>query len=272
MTIVGTSLPYYLEEGLGERVVLMLHGIGGGHQAFGPQLRALAAGGWRALAWDMPGYGYSRSVSPYTIETLATSCLELIDVLEADQLVLLGHSMGGMIAQEVAARAPSVLAGLVLAGTTAAFGKPDGQWQRAFLSERLAPLEAGRSMADLAPGIVKGLVGRDADPEVLRIASASIAAVPPASYRQALLALVEFDRREALGNLAVPTLVVAGALDQNAPPAVMEKMAARIPGAQFAIIPGAGHLMHWEEPEAFNRLVLEFLEQSLASDRVAPAP
>jgi pimeloyl-ACP methyl ester carboxylesterase len=115
-------------------------------------------------------------------------------------------------------------------------------------------------------------VGRDADPEVLRIASASIAAVPPASYRQALLALVEFDRREALASLAVPTLVVAGALDQNAPPAVMEKMAARIPGAQFAVIPGAGHLMHWEEPEAFNRLVLEFLDQSLASDRLAPAP
>ncbi|MGA2550055.1 MAG: alpha/beta hydrolase [Burkholderiaceae bacterium] len=272
MTIVGTSLPYYLEEGLGSRVILMLHGIGGGHQAFAPQMSALAAHGWRALAWDMPGYGYSRTVEPYTMESLAQSCLDLIAVLDVGPVVLLGHSMGGMVAQEVAARAPEAVAGLVLAATSPAFGSRDGPWQKAFLTSRTAPLDAGKSMAQLARTLVLEMVAEKSAESVVRALTNIMAAVPAATYRHALGALVEFDRRAELDSIRVPTLVVAGKSDRNAPPAVMEKMAGRIPRAHYRTIEGAGHLLHWEQPDAFNAILVAFLDECFPLPHASEAP
>src|SRR5450432_251898 len=117
-----TAVPYFVEAGSGDVTVLMLHGIGGGRDAFAHQMRPLADAGFHAVAWDMPGYGHSAIADPYSFETLADECIELIDVLAPERLVLLGHSMGGMVAQEVAARVPERIEGLALAGTSAAFG------------------------------------------------------------------------------------------------------------------------------------------------------
>jgi pimeloyl-ACP methyl ester carboxylesterase len=272
VTIVGTTVPYYLEAGFGERVVLLLHGIGGGHRVFAPQMQALSGAGWRAMAWDMPGYGYSRTVTPYDLATLADSCLELIELQDARELVLVGHSMGGMVAQEVVAQAPEAVAGLVLAGTTAAFGKPAGAWQQEFLKSRTAPLDAGGSMAELARELVPGLVAESCDSAVLAEAIAGMAAVPQATYRHALEALVAFDRRAELAAIGVPTLVVAGALDRNAPPEVVEKMAQRIPGARYAVIPDAGHLMYSEQPALFNAVLLAFLADVFPPHAAPPGP
>src|SRR5690606_19643871 len=90
----------------GGPTVVMLHGIGGGHLSFAPQVETLAASGYRAVAWDMPGYGHSAPIEPYTFKGLAESCLSLIDSLKCDTVTLVGHSMGGMVAQEVMARRP----------------------------------------------------------------------------------------------------------------------------------------------------------------------
>ena len=140
-------LPTFSTLGTGETVV-MLHGIGGGHLSFAPQVETLAYVGYRAVAWDMPGYGYSRPIEPYTFKGLAEACIRLIDALvgESDDpaqgrpkpdqphggaatriaaerggsVVLLGHSMGGMVAQEVIARRPDKVSKLVICGTSAA--------------------------------------------------------------------------------------------------------------------------------------------------------
>lgn len=254
-----TSIPAFTVLGGGDTTVLMLHGIGGGHLAFAPQVETLASAGYRAVAWDMPGYGHSAPIEPYTFKGLAQSCIALIEALKCGEVALLGHSMGGMVAQEVVARRPELVSKLILCGTSPSFGKPDGEWQRAFIEERTAPLDAGRSMAELAEVLVPQMVGPGSLPEGVRLATHCMGLVPPATYRRALECIVTFDRRTNLGNIQVPTLLVAGQFDRNAPPAMMKKMAESIPGSTFLEMKGVGHLQNLEAPEQFDGLVLNFL-------------
>jgi 3-oxoadipate enol-lactonase len=177
VSLTGTATPYFTEAGFGDCAVLMLHGIGGSHGAFVHQMAPLAGAGYRAAAWDMPGYGFSRSIMPYTFDALAGACVELMDVLEAPRLVLLGHSMGGMVAQQVVALRPERVAGLVLVATSPAFGRPEGSWQREFLASRLGPLEAGTTMAELAHTLVRDMAGKAASADVLATAAELMAGV-----------------------------------------------------------------------------------------------
>ena len=267
MSLVGTNLPYYIESGAGDCVVLMLHGIGGSHGAFARQMQPLAQAGYRAVAWDMPGYGYSRSVLPYTFDSLAESCSDLIDVIDARRVVLLGHSMGGMVAQRVIATHPEKIDGLVLVATSAAFGGAEGTWQREFIAQRLAPLEAGVTMAELARILVRAMVGSAADAGAEAAAAELMAGVSPATYRHALHALVDFDARASLAGIAVPTLLVAGSEDHTAPVAVMQKMSERITAARLVVLEGVGHIVPIEAADAFNGSVLSFLARHFPLQR-----
>ncbi|MDB5947554.1 MAG: beta-ketoadipate enol-lactone hydrolase (3-oxoadipate enol-lactonase)-like protein [Ramlibacter sp.] len=243
----------------GGPTVLMLHGIGGGHLAFAPQVETLASSGYRAVAWDMPGYGNSAPIEPYNFKGLAESCIALIESLQCGDVTLLGHSMGGMVAQEVVARRPELVGKLVLCGTSPSFGKPEGEWQRNFIAERTAPLDAGQTMAQLAGMLVPEMAGPAALPEGLQLAAHCMSLVNPSTYRRALEALVGFDRRANLANIAVPTLLIAGEHDRNAPPAVMKKMAGAIPRSTYIEMEGIGHLQNLEAPDDFDGLVLNFL-------------
>jgi len=211
-------MPAYLEQGEGDTAVFLLHGVGGGKEAWAHNQPVLAGQGFRTVAWDMPGYGASPPLSPCTNVRLADALKTLIEHVGAKRNVLLGHSMGGMIAQELAALHPALVHGLILYSTSPAFGKADG---------------------------------------------ALMARVPAESYRAALSAIVSFNRLAALGDIAVPTLCLAGELDLNAPPAVVEKMAGRIPGAAYVCLPQVGHIANIEQPALFNHAVLAFLNQHL---------
>jgi pimeloyl-ACP methyl ester carboxylesterase len=253
-----TSIPSFTVLG-GGPTVLMLHGVGGGHLAFAPQVEALASAGYRAVAWDMPGYGHSVPIEPYNFKGLAQSCITLIESLKCGEVVLLGHSMGGMVAQEVVARRPELIGKLILCGTSPAFGKPDGEWQREFVAQRTAPLDRGHSMAELAEDIVPRMVGPASLPEGVRLATHCMGLVPECTYRRALECMVTFDRRANLPNIRVPTLVVAGEYDRNAPPAMMKRMADAIPQSTFLEMKGVGHLQNLEAPDDFDGFILNFL-------------
>jgi 3-oxoadipate enol-lactonase len=257
---VSETIPAYSSRGDGETTVFLLHGIGGGKEYWALQLDVLAREGYRAIAWDMPGYGHSESVEPYTLWVLAKSLERLIDHIAPGRALLLGHSMGGMVALEALALFPRKIAGAILSCTSPAFGKPDGAWQQGFLRQRLAALDAGQGMSDIAPGLVRGMVAANADPAAVRRAIDIMSAVPPATYRVALHALMNFDRRALLPTIAVPTLALAGDVDPNAPPMVMQKMAEKIPSALYECLPQTGHLASLEQPEAFNKAVLRFLK------------
>lgn len=249
----------FIESGSGDTALFLLHGVGGGKDAWPGQLEDFAGAGYRTIASDAPGYGDSPTIAPYTLAGVARELGELIDRIGAQRNVIVGHSMGGMVAQEAYAAYPQKIHGLVLSGTSPAFGKPDGDWQKEFLGKRLAPLDAGKTMPELAPDLVAGMIGPNPQPAGKQLAIEVMARVPAATYRAALQALVSFDRRALLATISVPTLLLSAEHDGNAPPAVMERMAAKIPGAEYFCLPGLGHLACMEDPPLFNAVVLGFL-------------
>ena len=208
---------------------------------------------------DFPGYGLSASIEPYDLAGLAAALQATLAALALGPAVLVGHSMGGMVAQELVARVPQAVAGLVLASTSPAFGKPGGDWQLQFLQSRFAPLDAGLGMAGLAAQLVPAMVAPCATSTAIAAAQAMMAGVPEATYRRAVAALVAFDRRADLLNIAVPTLLITGEADRTAPPEVARRMAERIPGATCQVVADAGHLLNLEQPVAFHAALLAFL-------------
>lgn len=245
----------------GQPLVLLLHGIGGGRGGWTSTGAALAAAGCRALAVDLPGYGASAAIEPCTLAAMAGAVEGLIAWSGAPRAILVGHSMGGMVAQELAALAPHRVAALVLAATSPAFGPSEGTWQQEFLRSRFEPLDAGLGMAGLAARLVPAMAGSDARPDRIAAATALMAGVPEETYRRVLVALVRFDRRDTLPRIAVPTLVVTGQDDRTAPPEVARRMAARIAGAEVVILPRTGHLLMLEQPAAFDAALLAFLQR-----------
>ena len=261
------TLPAYTAAGQGDTAVLLLHGVGGGrsiwlHEA-SATASALAQAGYRAVAIDFPGYGDSLGLP--TLAAMVASVTTMAAELRARRLVLLGHSMGGMVAQEVMTCAPGLVQGLVLACTSAAFGKADGAWQAQFLAERLAPLDAGLGMQGLAQRLVPGMVSPMASAQAATLAMEIMGRVPEATYRAALPAVAGFDRRGALAAMAVPTLMLAAEHDRTAPPDVMRRMAERVAGAEFVCLAGAGHIANVEAPQAFNAAVVSFLQRHFAN-------
>ena len=240
--------------------LVFLHGVGGSGEAWAPQERAFGRD-HRVTSWTAPGYG--GRVLPEDL-SFAGLARQLIDDLDTERFALVGHSFGGMVAQQVAKDFPDRLSCLVLSGTSSAFGNPDGDFQKRFIAQRLEPLDAGQTMADLAPSIVDSLVGDGADEEGLEIARQCMSQVPEATYRAVLELIVTFDLRDTLGAISCPTLVLAGENDKSAPAAMMERMAARIPGAEFAVLAGAGHLANLEHPDAFNVKLSAFLKEHVS--------
>jgi pimeloyl-ACP methyl ester carboxylesterase len=256
--------------GRGATAVVLLHGVGGGRAIWGDEAsgttRALGDAGYTTIAVDLPGYGGSPLPAVLTTASMAGAVAQTIRALGLPRAVLVGHSMGGMVAQELAATDPACVAGLVLACTSPAFGKADGAWQQAFLRERLALLDAGQGMAGLAAALVPGMVAPDAAAAAVGQATRVMARVPQATYRAALAAIVGFDRRDALGAIGVPTLVLAAEHDRTAPPAVMQRMAERIACAEYRCLAGAGHVANVEQPAAFNGALLAFLARNFPTD------
>jgi 3-oxoadipate enol-lactonase len=259
MSSLASSVPAFLETGSGGTPILFLHGIGGGADAWRPQLDYFGRTR-RALAWWKPGYGDGLLPSETSFKGLVDRLGDLLDATGIDRVHLVGHSMGGMVAQIFAAAAPERLASLCLTGTTPVFGSRDGSFQKAFVEKRLRPLDEGRTMRDLAPEMVAGLVGDDADPEGVRIATDVMARTPAEAFRASIHIIVSFNALALLDKISTPTLLIAGSKDTNAPAQTMERMAARIAGARFALIEGAGHLANLERPSTFNTLLSSFID------------
>lgn len=252
-------VPFALFAGDSGEPVVFLHGIGGQPELFRPQLSAFGRA-HRCVAWEMPGYGRTTLPAATCFASLAEALGRLMDRAAAPRAHLVGHSMGGMVALEFAARSPGRVLSLAISGSSAAFGGSTGAWQAEFIAKRTRPLDEGKGMAGIAPAVVDGLLGDAPAPEARSAAIAAMSAIPEPAYRAALDCLVKFDRRDALAGLAMPVLLLAGGRDMVASPELMKKMQSKIPGAQYAEIAGAGHLANIEKPQAFNDVLATFLD------------
>jgi 3-oxoadipate enol-lactonase len=239
--------------------LVFLHGIGGAARAWRSQVARFGEK-HHAIAWDMPGYGGSAPLAHASIATLADALQDFLQEIDAKRPILVGHSIGGMIVQQWLTKHPRSAAAVVLAQTSPAFGKAEGDWQKQFVEARFGPLDRGETMRSLAPLLVKELVGDNPDAGGMDVARDCMGSVPEASYRAMVLALLGFDQRKALGNIAVPTLVLSGSRDMNAPAPMMAKMATYIPSATYVELKGSGHLVNLEQPEAFDAALDQFLK------------
>jgi 3-oxoadipate enol-lactonase len=246
------------EAGAGQRPLMLVHGFTGAKEDFTPWLGRLADAGWHAVAPDLRGHGSSSkpaSEADYSFELLAGDVARLADGLGWDRFVLLGHSMGGMVAQFAALRDPSRLTGLILMDTAhgpldnldpdqvaAAVSIVRAQGMDAFadmMAGGTGPLHtpAHQRLLDEQPGYA------EFGDRKLRATSAGLYAAMAPQFPTMT------DRLERLAQLpdALPVLVIVGELDK---PFLgqSERMAATVPRGTLAIIPDAGHSPQFENP------------------------
>jgi pimeloyl-ACP methyl ester carboxylesterase len=260
------DVPTFLQRGSGVEVLVLLHGIGGRAEVWEPQLEAFSSR-YKVIAWNMPGYGGSSPLPQLTFPALADALETLLDTLSAKRIHLVGHSMGGMVAQEFLRHGASRLASVCLYATNPGIVRPEApeaaEAARArseeFFRRRIGPIDAGMTMRDMARSLLDQLLAPGAAESARLAAIESVSAVPPDVYRDAMRAFLSFDGTDVIPNIQIPTLVIAGCEDRTMPPPVVEAMAQRIPGARFVAIPGVGHLANLEDPPAFNRVLKDFL-------------
>ena len=238
----------WVEVGSGPPLVLV-HGAGGSADLWQPQLDGLADVA-RVVAPDLPGHGHARGRGKPSIAAYAEWLALLLGTLRGGRAVVVGHSMGGAVAQALALAQPGRLAGLVLIGT----GAKLRVLPRLVDLLRDRPREGQSLIRDLsfAPG-----TPRECGEVVDRVFREGAPLVTLGDY----LACDRFDVRADLERIRLPTLVVAGAEDRLTPPKYGRFLADAIPGARLVEIPGAGHFPRLEQPRAVNAAIREFLAE-----------
>jgi len=255
---VTDYLPTFKEQGQGP-LLLFLHGLGGNRHSFDHQMAALSRH-YRCVAWDVPGYGDSGQIEDMSFAVLAQCVDNLLGHVQASPYAVIGHSLGGMVAQAWLAQGGRC-GKLVLAQTTARFGKPGSDWNREFLQARLAPLEQGQAPADFARSLITSMFHDHGKADGIAEAIATMAPLPAAVYRQVIECLVTFDCSDRLADIDVPTLCLAAEFDTTAPPKAVAQMAEQIPGSRYQCLPGAGHLAYVETPDLFTQALEDFLQR-----------
>jgi 3-oxoadipate enol-lactonase len=245
---------YRLEGRPGKPVLILSHSLGTDHGMWVPQMADLLPY-FQVLCYDVRGHGASDAPQgEYSIEQLGRDVLGLADALAMKQFAFCGLSMGGAIGQWLAIHAPERLNGLVLANTSPQFG-PRSNWEA-----RMKAVSDGGMAA-----IVDVVMGRFFLPETLAndACANSVKSVflgtNPAGYLGCCAAIRDFDSRESLRQIRVPTLVIVGDQDVSTPWAGHgEALARDIPGARAVHLPSA-HISNIDCPRSFTTALLEFL-------------
>lgn len=243
------------ESGAGE-TVLLIQGLGYGAWGWDPVVPGLAER-FRVLSFDNRGIGDSdRPAGPYTARMMADDALQVLDEAGVERAHVVGASLGGMIAQEFAVAAPERVEKLVLACTT-----PGGA---AAVPMPEVTIRLFQEAATLAPEValrrfVQNALGADpAESLVDELFALRVANPPdPEGWQAQAAAGTTFPGVD--GAIEAPTLVLQGTSDNVVAAGNAEVLAARIPGARVELLEGAGHLFFWEQPDAFVRIVTEFL-------------
>lgn len=243
--------------GRGETLVLV-HGFMGGSPQWSAELEALGRH-FDVVAPDLAGYGDAAGrVAPSRIEEHAQAVLATLDALGVERFHLLGHSMGGMVAQELTHLAPTRVKRLVLYAT-AALGSIPGRFETMQRSrERLVEEGFDRVARRIS---ASWLFEREASAACEALTALALRATAQ-SARAGLDAMEAWDGRERLPTLRAPTLVVWGEFDRTYAWPLIEELWRTIPGASLAVLPACAHALHLERPALFQAIVREFLLSS----------
>jgi len=235
-------------------LVLFLHGIRGNRRNWAGQVEFFSQR-FKAAAWDARGYGDSDDYDgPLQFEYFTGDVMRVAEHFKAAKLHLIGLSMGGRIARNVALRAPERLQSLVLISTNPGFDAMSPESVKRFITER----------RNATPQTLRRLLGSKPNHAAYQELLDSVSRIHEVSYQKTLEASVAQDRAAPIEQIRVPTLVVAGEEDTVYPPELAREMAQRIPGAELLMFERTGHLANLEQPERFNKAVLDFLSRHAA--------
>ena len=237
--------------------LLLIQGLGYGRWGWEPIVPGLAAR-HRVVTFDNRGIGESdKPAGPYTAAAMAGDALQVLDEAGIERAHVLGASLGGMIAQELAVAAPERVDRLVLCCTTpggpATVPMPEVTVRLFAEAPSLAPEVALRRF-------VENALGTEPPQELVDELFARRVANPPdpAGWQAQAAAGLGFEGVD--GVIAAPALILAGTADNVVDHRNAEVLAARIPGARVRLLEGAGHLFFWEQPAESVRIIDEFLE------------
>jgi pimeloyl-ACP methyl ester carboxylesterase len=227
---------------------VFIHGAGGTHQHWLYQVRDLPDA--PSYAVDLPGHGRSEGPGRDSVAAYGDWLVAFLDSAGVDKAVLVGHSMGGAIAQDVALRYPARVAGLGLIATGARL--------------RVAPaiLDGLRQEPKATVQLISDSVyGPETPVEVARQGRRQMEAIAPEVYIGDFVACNTFDEMTRLGEIAVSTFVLCGTQDLMTPSKYSLYLRDHIQGASLHLVEGAGHMVMIERPEAVVQALIEFLEQ-----------
>ena len=255
---VGQVQLAYCRHGEGKQALLWLHGGFVSMRTWDEPWAALAADGLRMLAVDLCGHGRSsRRDGPTSVSLMAADVLGLLDLLGVEQVVICGHSLGGMVAQELTLMAPERVLGLLLVDTT--FNTSDTKLEAlqsaaARVAFRFLSVERVIEMTAKELSVYRPDVAAHVRHEMARFARA------PAHYQRIWQAVFDFDVRAELGRLRCPMLVLAAASNPGTSrqARVFER---ECPQARVVLLSKCGHMIHWDQPERFLLAAREFLAQ-----------
>ncbi|WP_299883105.1 alpha/beta fold hydrolase [uncultured Sulfitobacter sp.] len=248
-------------------LLLFLHGIGGNRSNWTRQL-GRAGHVVQAAALDLRGYGDSTlGAGQSTVEAYCADIRRVMEVLGKSQVILCGLSYGAWIATAFAESHPDLTAGLVVSGGCTGMSEAGPEERDAFRVSREVPLDAGQATADFAPGVIGAISGPEVDANIRAELTASMAAIPTETYRDALRCFTNPLRRFDFARLTMPVLLMTGEHDKLAPPTEIKSVAHRIhaaspnPDVRFEIIAGAGHICNVEKPYLYTAPLMEFLRR-----------
>jgi 3-oxoadipate enol-lactonase len=256
MTTVAVGMLVGEVEGDGFPVV-MIHGLGGTGNMFQPQVAALS--GHRIVRLDLPGSGRSpRPVQALTIESMAAAVITAVRSLGVSRAHFVGHSMGAVVCQQVAAKEPVLVASLTLFG---ALAEPLPA-TREGLAKR-AQLARSGGMSDIADAIVANALSahtRETNPAAVAFVRESIMRQDPESYARSCEALAKVEAVDPR-LISAPALLVTGDADTVNAPSVAQALADKISGAVFRSMDRCGHWATIEKAQESGRLLVDFLRQ-----------
>ncbi|MGQ9490902.1 MAG: alpha/beta fold hydrolase [Anaerolineae bacterium] len=246
--------------GVGETPLLLLHGLGSSADDWFMQLPAFAPY-FRCIAPDLRGHGLSdKPDGPYSVALFAADAAALLTALGAMPAHVLGLSLGGMVAQQLAIAYPHLVRSLVLINTMPGIWPPSWHIVQVGLRRLAAPWRT-RSMAEQAARVAADLFPHQQQAFLRAQVQARLASNDPEAYRKATMAVAGFRPGRALHRLACPVLIIAGEEDRVVPRLYQERLRRALPAAEFVLLPGVGHACNVEAPDAVNGAVLKFLQR-----------
>ena len=245
--------------GIGTTPLVLLHGLGSSADDWFLQLPAFAPH-FLCLAVDLRGHGLSdKPNGRYSVGLFASDVAELLRELNLTSAHILGLSLGGMVAQQLAVAYPQRVRSLVLLNTLPGLWPPPRQFVRV-AAHRLPSLLHTTDMSQVAAHVADELFPDPALCILKAQAEARLAANDPSAYRRAILALARFWPGSALQRITCPTLIIIGEADRVVPGIYQSRLRRALPHAQYVSIPGSGHASNIDSPGMVNTAVLEFLK------------